>query len=192
MEGKYRFELFRYNFNFDKFTNKQASILIKLITNSRLNNEIEFYKYGLVTFDNNDYSNKYPNIECLDEFKKQTNCLIFKLHDSIKNMGVYDMMFLYQTTGPNIGNYGYILYNSKTGKYVHKYFIEFDYNSLMQTINASLNLLSKLDIYNFYEEKYNYLMHQTNPTIDITNFGYNKMIEKHNKKISGFILVNHG
>lgn len=180
-------ELFRFNFNFDKFTSKQAYILINLICNSRLSKEIHFDKYAIATFAPSDKSQRYPKIECIDDYKKGVNCLVFRLSESIHNMGIYDMMFLYQTTGPNIGNYGYILYNSTTQKYVHKYFVEFDYNSLMKSINVSLNSLDKLDIYDFYTQRYNYLMHNVQPTIEITNKGYEEMIAKHKTKIDDFI-----
>lgn len=187
--NNYRFEFLRYNFNVDKFNKKQAFILTKLITNSRLNKEVKFNSYGIITFDENDKQNKYPNIELVGEiYNKKVNCLVFDLCESMNNNNVYNKLFIYQTTGPNIGNYGYLLYNDETQKYTHKFFIEYEYDSLMKSLNQSLNLLGKLDIYKFYEEKYDAIKNNKPPVInDITNFGYQKMINNKQNRILNFI-----
>lgn len=189
MEGKdYSFEFFRFNFNTDKFNRRHALIIKNLVSNSRLKDELVFNSFGLITYNDEDKQHRYPNIEILgSEFNKKTNCIIFDLKESVKNNNYYNKLFLYHSSGPNIGNYGYVLYNTETGKYVHKYFIDYEYESLMCSINQSLNLLSNLEIYDFYKEKYNTLKIKNYiSSIDITNKGYNDMINRRHERIKAF------
>lgn len=156
MKETYKFEFQQYNFSCDNFKQKQALIIINTIAGSRLNNDMIFSGYGHIEFEETDTKNRYPIVSYIDVYNRnKANCLIYDLKNTKKNQGYYDKCFIYHTIGSKEGNYGYVLYNSKTGDLSHKYFIDHEYDTLCIKLTESFNLLYKLPIIKYYIDIHN-------------------------------------
>ena len=185
-ETKYNFEFWRWNFPCDNFKKRQALIIINTIGGSRLCMDMAFESYGHIAFSPEDTCNRYPEITYLEDFNRvKANCLIYNLKNTAKNQGKYDKCFIYHSAGTNGGNYGYVFYNTETGKMVHKYFIEHEYDALCVKLNESFNIMFKEPIYSFYSNKYDSIKGKTTNKniglIDEENFWiqYNKNINNY-------------
>lgn len=149
--NSYSFEFWIWHFNCDNFNQKHSSILLSMINNGRLSRYMTFSSYGTITFAPEDTRHKYPTITELENFSRnKTNCLIFNLTENEKNQNVYNKLFIYHSNGLQHDFYGYVFYNTETGKMIHKYFVSHEYDELCIAITKSLNILGKMPLYNFY------------------------------------------
>ena len=143
-ETKYNFEFWHWNFPCSNFKKKQAHIIINMIDLSKLNDDMVFESFGNIKFDETDKSHKYPEISYMEDFNRvKTNCLIYNLKNTSKNQGVYDKCFIYNSVGTYENNYGYVFYNTKTGKMMHKYFVDYAEDTLCVKLKQSFNILFK-------------------------------------------------
>ena len=137
-------KLTHYYFNCDNFKQKDAAILVHLISNSRLNFEMSWAGYGNISFDEADTAHQYANISFDEENakvynRKTANCLVFNLKNSENNPGYYNKLFMYHTMKSNNSAgkwYGYVLYNSITKKTLHQFFIDHEYTDLTKNLNT--------------------------------------------------------
>lgn len=154
----FEFEFGYWNFNLANFKKKQMMILLGVIGGSRLGKYFKFSGYGNISFSDEDTAHRYPIIEMQEKYNRnKTNVLVFDMPVTDRNIdGLYDKMFLYQTDFPHIPNYGYVLYNTKTKKTNHIFYIDYDINDLTISLNKSLSVNPYLPIYKFYGDKYDY------------------------------------
>lgn len=157
-DTKFEFEFRHWNFNPANFKKKQMMILLGVIEGSRLGKYFKFSGYGNISFNDEDTAHKCPIIEMQEKYNRnKTNVLVFDMPVTDRNIdGLYDKMFLYQTDFPHIPNYGYVLYNTKTKKTNHIFYIDYDINDLTISLNKSLSINPYLPIYKFYGDKYDY------------------------------------
>lgn len=186
-ETKYNFEFWRWSFPCDNFKKKQAQLIINTIGGSRLCMDMSFESYGHIEFEPEDKHNRYPEISYLEDFNRlKTNCLIYNLKNTSKNQGVYDKCFIYHSAGSNEGNYGYVFYNTETGKMLHKYFVEHEYDALCVTLNKTFNTLFKEPVYKFYSNKYDSIKGKNNdPNIGLIH--EQQFWEQFNKNIDKYL-----
>ena len=163
---EYKFEFGFYYLNADPIKDKHYRILLNSLQNGRYSQLMSFYKPARIDFDSKDKKHQFPTITEMDEFKrKKTNCLIFNLLLSYANDGQYDKLFLYYSDGFKTPYYGYILYNSETNKYSHKYLICGDINDLHRALNNSFVFMRNKKIYDLFKKKYECIQGKNGLTI---------------------------
>lgn len=142
---------------FDNFKQKSAYILNALFGNGRMRDYAVFSSYGVIT-PLNDKNNKI-HIEEIDKFNRsKVNCIIYDLTYNKYNEHKYDKLFIYYSTVTRDTSwYGYVFYNTKTEKTLHKYCIEYLDDKLYQYIYKSILFLSEDKLWNHYSEKYDAL-----------------------------------
>lgn len=144
-------------FDCNNFKQKDIDTLLYVISQSRLIHDMNFAGYGVISFDEeNDKPHRYPNIRFANDDgskiqfnRKGTNCLMFDLYKTDNNP-TYDKLFLYHTNAKNGQGiwYGWIIYDSVTKKYSHRFFIEHDIQELLLALNRcfyNINTVNKLN-----------------------------------------------
>lgn len=140
----YDFELWRWHFTCDPIKQKHSMIIRNLLERSRLQNQIEFDTYAILTFSDEDSLLKYPHIESIDTFSKsKTNCLIYNLKYTDENPGVFNKLFITFYQGKHISYYGYMMYNTETKKFNHKYFVSAEFGELAVSLNKSFHSIKR-------------------------------------------------
>lgn len=120
---------------------KDCNIVRACIAGSRHANDILFNSYGILNFSDDDTQHLNPVYEVNDKFNRlRTNCIEFGI-DVKGGDGKYDRLFLYKTKGHHINNWGYVMYNTKTGKQKHKYFVYDNIADIILHINKELNAI---------------------------------------------------
>lgn len=122
----YDFELHRWNFPFHNFKQRAAEILINSVHSTMFSSDVKFSCYASLTFKSEDKQLRYPHIEELESFNRlKTNCIVFDV-DNPK----YNKLFITQYNGRTVEYYGYMMYNTETGVFHHRYFVPFDMGDL--------------------------------------------------------------
>ena len=174
----------------DTIKQKHYYILLQLINNSRLSEFMKFEGPGLIVFDEDDKKHWHPHVSLMDKYNRlKTNCLVFSLSENPNNMGYYDKLFLYYSTGSKISYYGYVMYDSKTNKSNHIYFIEDNYNDLTRCLNQSFIRMFDNTLYDYYAKKYDSVKSRRGLTIeDCPSIKeYEDMIEERKGRVYDFI-----
>lgn len=142
---------------FDNFKQKSAYILNNLFAGGRMIDYAVFSSYGIITPLNE--KNNQIHIEEVDKFNRaKVNCIIYDLTYNKYNDGKYDKMFIYYSTVTRDTTwYGYVFYNTKTGKTLHKYCIDYLDDKLYQYIYKSILFLSEDKLWNHYSKKWDAL-----------------------------------
>ena len=136
-------------FTCDPFKFSEVERMNKFMSICKIGEEVHFEGFGNISFDESDTQNRYPTItwdeEYLKEYsRKHCNCLVYNLDESYRNDGEWDKLFIYQTKRTNnVVWYGYVAYNTKTGKHSHRFFIEPEYDELFVNISNFLNSIKK-------------------------------------------------
>lgn len=151
-------EFFQYHFNCDTFRKRDIAIILNTITGCRLNDDMKFAGYGIITFDEeNDTAHRFPRIRFanddgtqIKETARGINCLVFDLPVTYKN-NTFDKLYLYHTIGTNKKGtwYGWVAYNTETEKTSHRFFVDHDLNDLMIELNR---FFSRINQHNHYDE----------------------------------------
>ena len=146
VNGKIQCQFVHCYFNCDSFKQRDIAKLNSFIGSTRLNNYLQFDGYANISFDEEDKAHRYPVISMLDDngnkydwSRKLTNCLVYNIARVDKN-DRYDKIFLYQTCSHN-GNgvwYGWLAWDSKNKKVSHRFFIDHDYQDLLQALNRMI------------------------------------------------------
>lgn len=132
MEYKLKFQL--PYIDCTNYKEKDLLSFIKLINGSRVGQLLCGYKYGTITYDQEDKQKFYPIANELDNFSRsKTNCVIFNIKE-----GNYNKLILYQSILKDSGFYGFVVYNTETNKMLHIYNIDLDYTQLLGTIQRIL------------------------------------------------------
>lgn len=150
----YEFDLAINYQTFDNFKQKAALILQGLFANGRILDYAKFSTYGIIT-SLNDKNNRI-NVEEQERFNRsKTNCLIYDLTYNKWNPDIYDKLFIYYSI-VNRDNawYGYVLYNSKTGKVFNKYCLDYSDDKLYQYIYLNIINLQKKKMYDYFSDRY--------------------------------------
>lgn len=150
----YEIDLNFYYQTFDSFKNKATLIFRNLMSGGRMINYAVFNCYGLIT--TNCHKADKITIEETDKFNRsKTNCMIYDLTYNKYNPGKFDKLFIYKSNmSKDDAFYGYILYNTKTGKMSNVYNIEFMDDKLYQYIYRGIIELSHDKLLNHYSKKY--------------------------------------
>lgn len=150
----YEIELKFYYQTFDPFKQKASLILQNLFANGRMIDYAVFNGYGLINIE----SRKADKIiiEETDKFNRaKTNCIIYDLTYNKWNPGKYNKLFIYRTNmSRDNAFYGYILYNTETGKMINVYNIDYADDKLYQYIYRSIINLYKDKLWSHYSKKY--------------------------------------
>lgn len=153
----YEITLDFYYQTFDSFKQKGVLILQNLFANGRIIDYAKFHGYGLIT--TNGHKADIITVEETDKFNRlKTNCLIYDLTYNKYNPGKFDKLFIYRTNMSKDNSfYGYILYNTETGKKINVYNIEFMDDKVYQYIYRSIVNLPNDKLWNHYSKKYDCL-----------------------------------
>ena len=161
----YEITLNFYYQTFDSFKQKGALILQGLFAGGRMIDYAKFHGYGLIT--TNGHKADKITIEDTDKFNRlKTNCLIYDLTYNKYNPGKFDKLFIYRTNmSKDNAFYGYILYNTETGKMTNVYNIEYMDDKVYQYIYRSIIHLSDDKLWNHYSKKYDCLKKRNGLTL---------------------------
>jgi len=176
----YEITLDFYYQTFDNFKQKGSLILQGLFAGGRMIDYARFSGYGIIT-PNSHKADKIV-IEYLDKFSRsKTNCLIYDLTYNKYNPGIYDKLFIYRTDmSRDNAFYGYILYNTETGKMVNKYNLDNMDDKLYQYIYLSIVNLPKKTLLNHYSRKYDALKGRYGLTLkDVPTFEDWKKVQQY-------------
>ena len=188
-------EVFNIKFNMpyietDVIKQKHYGILLSTIGNSRLINYMHYDGPGLITFNEDDIQHNNPIVTLMDKYNRlKTNCLVYSLTENTSNMGYYDKLFIYYSVGTKFSYYGYVLFNTKTNKNEHIYFIDDNYNDLTRCLNQSFNHMYDKTLFEYYGKKYDAvkcrhgLTLQNCPTI----IDYKSMMKERKNRIYEFV-----
>ena len=142
---KYNLKFGFWNINVDPIKEKEANKIIWILSQTRHAKDISFANYAEITFDLKDDKHWNPIAEDQMVFnRRKSNCMVFDIHLT-RGVDYYDKLFLYHSNNKRISNWGYVLYNTKTGKSKHTYFIYDDLNDLIGHINKALNSMMRKD-----------------------------------------------
>lgn len=147
----------KFTFNYltvSNFKEHDFFILINHLTTGRFATKIKYLNPANISFENSDYKHEFPIVKTLDSFKRKiTNCIEFELLNDHHNRGCYDRLFLYYTDCKT-PSYGYVLYNTQTGRMGHKFLIYGDINDLFRCLNDSFHRMHADKLFDFYSRKY--------------------------------------
>lgn len=165
---EYKFEFERWYFDTDNFKQKQVDNILGIINGGNLREFMTFAGYGNIIYEPEDKCHRYPTIIELDKFNRlKTNCLIFDLSFNTYNNGKFDKCFVYNTNGHQIGNYGFVMYNSETGQIMHKYFIDYAFDSLCHALMKAFHSMIYDELWlNYYGKKYDAMKNRHGLTIN--------------------------
>ena len=131
MEYKLKFQL--PYIDCTNYKEKDLLSFINLVNGSRVGNLLCKYRYGTITYDQEDKQKFYPIVNELDNFSRsKTNCIIFDIREG--NCNKYNKLFLYQSILKDSGFYGFVAYNTETNKMLHIYNIDLNYTQLFDSI----------------------------------------------------------
>ena len=183
---EYKFEFQRWFFDTDNFKQKQVDNILGIINGGRLLEFMKFVGYGNITYAPEDHGHRYPTITELDKFNRlKSNCMIFDLTYNTYNNGKFDKCFIYQSNGRQIGNYGFVFYNTETGKLWHKYFIDYSFDGLCQALTKSFHAMLRDEVWlNYYGKKYDAVKKRNGLTLKDcpTIKDYERCLENLNKR----------
>lgn len=136
---------------FNNFKQKQTYNIQQVIGGSRLNFYMKFTGFGLITETKVGPAFKNIKIEKQEKFNRiRTNCMIFDLIENDVNKGYYDKCFIYSDNSGKSGFYGYILYNTTTGRTDHVYNINKESIDICKRLKKSFLLQIHHDKYKPY------------------------------------------
>ena len=111
----------------DNFKEKDLINLLGVINGCRIKDYIQGYKYGILSFEDDDVKRLNPSVLEIDSFLRlKTNCIIFDIVNKTK----YNKVFVYQSINRENNYYG-IVGLKNNGESVHVYNIELDYAKLV-------------------------------------------------------------
>jgi len=152
---KYNLEFLHWKLNVSQLKEKEINKIIYVLGQSRHVKDISFYCYGECTFSPEDEDTHWhPIVEELPTFnRKHANMAIFDVH-VVNGSGQYDKLFLYHSNNTRISNWGYVLYNTKTGEQKHKYCVYDDMFDIIMHINRELNKIQRHEDGKMHDEPY--------------------------------------
>ena len=187
-------EVFNIKFNMpyietDVIKQKHYGILLSTIGNSRLIKYMHYDGPGIITFNEDDIQHNNPIVTTMDKYNRlKTNCLVYSLTENTSNMGYYDKLFIYYSVGTKFSYYGYVLFNTKTNKNEHIYFIDDNYNDLTRCLNQSFNHMYDKTLFEYYGKKYDAIKGRHGLTVQDcpTITDYESMMKERENRIYEF------
>lgn len=123
---------------FSPFKDKECHTLINFINACRIGEEIQFDSFG--TVEPNDRQWNSITVSSQNEYDPKTsNCLIYNMKNTNWNNGDYDKLFIYQTVGKEISNYGFMFLNTETNKEVEVHTLEYSDDVLIHRITEYMH-----------------------------------------------------
>lgn len=140
----YNLEFLHWRLGVSQLKEKEINRIIWVLSQSRHCQDISFSCYGECTFSEEDKETHWHPIVTEGEAfnRKHSNAALFDVHVKEGN-DRFDKLFLYHSTGVRLSNWGYVLFNTKTGEQKHKYCITDDLNDLIIHINKELNKIQR-------------------------------------------------
>lgn len=152
---EYNLEFNMFYLNADNFKEKNARILVATIANARLNDFMKFSCFAHIDFDESDKKHQFPHVTEFEKYNRtKTNCIVYDLTDNANNQRYYDKCFIYRTNSPHFSTYGFVFYNSETGKCNHIYNIEEEYDVICVKLMQSFLTMFNKPLFDFYAKKY--------------------------------------
>lgn len=189
METYNNLEFSLYYLDVNNIKQKHYGTISNLIGMSRLRKYMILNSPGHLYFEEDDYKHHYPKIEKLAQYNRnKVNCMIYDLPYNAKNDEFYDKMFIYYSDFGKNTYYGYLAYNTNTGKCLHRYLIGGDYNELTRVLNEFFESLFDSDKYVYYNKKYDACKKRNGLTLDDcpTIVDYKKMIVRKDERIEKY------
>lgn len=136
---------------FNNFKQKQVYNIKQVLGNSKMGLHMKFSTYALITLKPEDNLHTNLHIEETENFNRiKTNCLVYDLvYDDI-NAGYFDKCFIYNDNSGKNGFYGYILYDTKTGKMNHVWNITKESMEICQRLKKTFLLFIHKEKYEPY------------------------------------------
>ena len=195
MQEEYHLKLELNHLNITKFKEKDVYILTQTINGSRLGiNHLKFLSYGYISFNEDDKRLNNAIVTPVDKFNRlKVNCVIFDMPFNPQNDGYYDKLFIFSDSAHE-EYYNYVMYNSETGKQIHKFLIDKQIDILLQTLTREFHTLYNADIYDFYLKKGKAIdkmrKQHSNYSKDVPGIvEWKQMIDKHNAKVGKYCQV---
>lgn len=122
------------------FKEKEINVLKNIISFARLGREMTYRCGATITFDETDKTHLHPNVHELEKYaRSKTNGIVYNVLKSNKNPGIYDRCLIYHTEPHQVGSWGFVMFNSETGKSIHMYMVGDDYSDLIQKLSRVIN-----------------------------------------------------
>lgn len=175
--SEYRIKMEMPYMNMDPFKQKSIHIVIDTIGYSTLATDMVFESYGIA--ESQDKQMTDIIVTPISKFTRgKINCIIYHLRKTAKNPGVYNKCVIYYTaTDPSY--YGYIMFNTETGKQLHKYNLEFGDDYLCRYLKASIASIQRNMFFDFYSKRFDELKEYNNkPRHIMCTSDYNNLIKK--------------
>lgn len=136
--GNYNLSVRLPHLEFSHFKDKEMRILMSTISSCRIGEEISFNQYGHITY-NDTIGTKIHLDEMGDHYDKNlTNCLIYDIVPSSYNKD-YTKLFIYQSIGKEISNYGFIMLDEKNNKEIEVHTLEYSDDILIHRITEYMH-----------------------------------------------------
>lgn len=149
----YNLDFWHWRLNVSPLKEKEINKVIYILGQSRHAQDISFNCYAECTWaEGDEETHWHPIITELDSFnRRRANIAVFDVHVHDGN-DRFDKMFLYYSNNVRISNWGYVLYNTKTGEQKHKYCIYDDMFDIILHINRELNKIQRHEDGKFHDE----------------------------------------
>lgn len=146
MNETYDIEFSYYYQIFSNFKIKECELLANIINGARIGEFINFQNYARITFDPEDKLIRYGHVELFDGFdRRKTNCMVFSIPRSQVNNNRYNKLFLYTHNNKGETFYGYILYNTMTGRCTQIADVSGEPNDIVRHLNNTIYGFNKSD-----------------------------------------------
>ena len=149
MNEIYFIEFSYYYQIFNNLKIKECDLLRHIIEVARIGQYIYFNNYANISFDVEDKLSRFGKVELFENFdRKKTNCMVFNLPKSQINNNRYNKLFLYMHSTRSDTYYGFVLYNTATGKCTQIPDVSGEPNDIIQRLNKCIcdfNICDKLE-----------------------------------------------
>lgn len=151
MEKIYQVPTELYYLNIEKLKERDLNILKNSIADSNFGTDyLKFSSFANISFDEADTKHKTAIITEYEIYNRlKVNCLIFDIVPNIFTDNIYNKLFVFMTTGEK-GYFGYFMYNTETGKTIHKYLLDPLPDYLIQSLHRDFHVIYNYDMYDYY------------------------------------------
>ena len=123
----------------DNFKEKEINTLKNILSMTRIAQEIVYKCNATISFDVSDKTHEHPHITELEKYaRSKTNGIIYELKHTKTNPGIYNRCLIYKNEWPKSITWGFVMFNSETGKQQHQYMIDEDFGDLIFKIQRNL------------------------------------------------------
>ena len=149
-----------YDFTFSKsypymdtnvLKHKEVGNIMNIISGGRLRHFVKFNCFGVCEYDESDTQLNRCFVVAQDKFNRlRTNVLVYDVYDNDWSLGRYDKMFIFKNAHAKNPAFNVVFTNSKTDVSIHIPEIDYTYDSLVQNIMKTFNMMHMHKIFKFY------------------------------------------